>query len=174
MPNKTFRIAVCLFIMLLFCSVGLLGANATPCADDANSRQLDFWVGSWKVTAPGSAPNAASQVSLAQDKCVVIENWDGGRGHTGANFFAYSADDKKWHGMFTDNRGRVHMMEGTGATGEVQFTASGLSEKGTPELNRVRIVSAGAGKVQQIWEKSNDNGATWKQEFQGMYEHSKP
>ena len=27
--------------------------NAGPCATDPQSRQLDFWLGNWTVTAPG-------------------------------------------------------------------------------------------------------------------------
>ena len=41
--------------------------------------------------------NAHSTVSLSLDKCLVVENWDGGRGHSGQNVFGYSADDKSWY-----------------------------------------------------------------------------
>jgi hypothetical protein len=152
----------------------LLAAAEVGACSATESRQLDFWVGDWHVSAPGSAPNAASKVTLAQDKCVVIEDWDGGRGHTGENMFAYSADDHKWHGMFTDNRGRVHIMEGTGSSGEVQFSAPSRDANGKAEWNRVRIVREGPDRVKQIWGKSTDNGATWTVEFQGTYERGKP
>lgn len=130
------------------------------------SRQLDFWVGNWSVGAPGSAPNAMSVVHLELDKCLLIESWDGGRGHKGENIFAYSADDKSWHGMFTDNRGRVHVLTGKEIKpGLVEFTGT----SGADQMDRVRVIKVSDDKVVQSWDKSTDHGATWKTEFRGEY-----
>src|SRR5215475_6125134 len=70
--------------------------DAAPCSTDSQSRQLDFWVGDWTVTYPGMPGNATSKVSLALDQCLLTETWDGGKGHSGRNMFAYSPDDKSW------------------------------------------------------------------------------
>ena len=83
--------------------------EADSCAANSANRQLDYWLGNWKIGAEGSSGNAHSTVSLSLDKCLVVENWDGGRGHYGQNVFGYSADDKSWYGMFADNEGRVHI-----------------------------------------------------------------
>jgi hypothetical protein len=40
-------------------------------------------------------------------------------------------------------------------------------------VNRVRIVRIGPDKVEQIWEKSSDLGATWTTEFRGGYSRKK-
>jgi hypothetical protein len=40
-------------------------------------------------------------------------------------------------------------------------------------VNRVRIVRIGPDKVEQIWEKSSDHGATWTTEFRGEYSRKK-
>jgi len=68
---------------------------------------------------PGSA---ASKVSLALDKGLLTETWDGGKGHSGQNMFAYSSDDKGWHGMFADNQGPLHVFEGKAEQGRAEFT----------------------------------------------------
>lgn len=99
----------------------LAAADPGPCSANPESRQLDFWLGNWTVTYPGMPGSAASKVSLLLDKCLLIESWDGGKGHTGENMFAYSSDDKNWHGMFADNHGRVHMLEGRVAPGSAEF-----------------------------------------------------
>jgi hypothetical protein len=151
-----------------------LATDAGPCADAAH-RQLDYWLGDWAVTAPGSAPNASSKVHLELDGCAVVENWDGGRGHIGENVMAYSADDHGWHGLFLDNKGRVHVfVDGKVEAGSAEFSASSRAEDGTTVLNRVRIVRISADKVEQLWEKSSDHGATWSTEFQGEYSRRKP
>ncbi|RDS82835.1 hypothetical protein DWU98_06740 [Dyella monticola] len=148
---------------------------ASPACIDAASRQLDFWVGNWTVGAAGSSPTAHSKVYLALDKCMVIESWDGGRGHRGENMFAYSADDKSWHGLFVDNEGRVHVFSGGKASpGQVEFTGPSAGPKGATVLNRVTIVRIRADKVEQTWEKSTDNGVTWSVAFRGEYSRAHP
>jgi len=113
----------------------IAAADTTPTANP-ESRQLDFWIGNWSVAAPGSVPNAASVVHLELGKCLLIESWDGGRGHKGENMFAYGADDKSWHGMFTDNRGRVHVLTGKEIKpGLVEFSGTSSAE----EMSRVRV-----------------------------------
>jgi hypothetical protein len=152
-----------------------LAANPAPCATNPQSRQLDFWVGDWIISAPGSSADATSKVSLALDKCMVIESWDGGRGHKGENLFAYSPDDKSWNGMFADNEGRVHVfVNGKVASGSAEFSGPSRGPDGRQVLNCVRIVRLGPDKVEQIWQKSTDNGATWSTEFRGEYSRRNP
>src|SRR6185437_12664461 len=139
------------------------------------NRALDFWLGDWSVAAPGSAPNATSRVILEQDRCVVVERWDGGRGHTGENLFAYSTDDKRWHGMFADNKGRVHVLAGgNSALGAVEFAGPSLDEQGGTALNRVTIRRISDTQVEQNWAKSSDGGKTWTSEFRGIYTRKEP
>jgi len=148
--------------------------DAGVCSTNPASRQLDYWLGHWKIGGPGAGLSAISRVYLALDGCMVIEKWDGGRGHNGENMFAYSADDKSWHGMFADNMGRVHVfVDGTVASGAAEFTGPSQAANGETVLNRVRIVRVSPDRVEQIWEKSPDNGATWTTEFRGVYTRTK-
>jgi hypothetical protein len=151
------------------------GADAPSCATNPTNRQLDFWLGDWVVGAPGASTNASSKVSLALDQCMVVETWDGGRGHSGQNVFAYSADDKNWHGFFADNQGRVHVfLDGKVASNAAEFSGPSLAPDGEIVLNRVTITRVGPDKVEQTWQKSSDNGATWSTAFRGEYSRRKP
>lgn len=143
---------------------------ASSCSDNSESRQLDYWLGDWKIASPGAGPNATSRVHLELGGCMVVESWDGGRGHTGENMFGYSADDKSWHGMFVDNQGRVHVfVDGKVASGSAEFSGLSRGANGEAVLNRVRILRISPDKVEQIWEKSSDHGATWETDFRGEY-----
>lgn len=144
-------------------------ADSMPCSANSESRQLDFWLGDWTVTYPGMPGSAASNVALTLDKCLLTESWDGGKGHSGKNMFAYSSDDKSWRGLFADNQGRVHVFEGKVAQGSAEFTGPSRSPNGQAVLNRIKVVRVAANKVKQSWEKSTDNGVTWKMEFSGEY-----
>jgi hypothetical protein len=144
--------------------------GAGPCAANPENRALDFWLGEWTISAPGGSPNATSRVTLELDKCVVFERWNGGSGHTGENLFAYSADDKSWHGMFADNEGRVHVfLDGTAAPGSAEFSGPSRGPQGETILNRVTIHRVGDGRVEQVWQKSSNDGKTWTTVFRGEY-----
>jgi hypothetical protein len=149
-------------------------ADSAGCGASSESRLLDFWLGDWTVTFLGMSSTAASNVSLSLDKCLLIEKWDGGKGHTGENFFAYSSDDKSWHGMFADNQGRVHVFEGKVTSDVAEFYGPSRGSNGEAVLNKIRIVRVTKDKVEQSWEKSTDNGATWTAEFRGQYSRRNP
>ena len=149
-------------------------AVSSSCSANSASRQLDYWLGDWTVSYPGGPGSSASKVYLSLDQCLLIESWDGGKGHKGENLFAYSDDDKSWHGMFADNQGRVHVFEGNMANGAGEFTGPSRGSNGEKVLNRIKIVRVNANKVEQSWEKSLDNGATWATEFHGEYTRKNP
>jgi hypothetical protein len=160
---------------LVLTASNVVASDAAPCLGNSENRQLDYWVGDWKVGAEGSSGNAHSTVSLSLDKCLVVENWDGGRGHTGQNVFGYSADDKSWYGLFADNEGRVHVFtSGKVSAGSAEFEGKSHGPNGEILLNRVKVTRLGPNKVEQTWEKSSDNGATWNTVFRGEYSRANP
>jgi hypothetical protein len=147
--------------------------DAGSCSASTESRQMDFWLGDWTVTYPGMPGSAHSKVYARLDTCLIVENWDGGKGHNGENMFAYSSDDKSWHGMFADNQGRVHSFEGKVSQGSAEFSGSSRGPKGEAVLNRIKVMRVTQDKVEQSWEKSTDNGVTWTTEFRGYYARKK-
>ena len=160
---------------ILLLKSALTLALADSCAAHPANRQLDYWIGHWTIGAPGAAGNAHSTVSLSLDKCLVVENWDGGRGHSGQNVFGYSADDKSWYGMFADNEGRVHVFtSGKVADGSAEFEGTSHGLNGESIVNRVKVVRLNPNTVEQTWEKSTDNGATWNVVFRGVYARANP
>ena len=171
--SRRFTIVFVLVLMAAWFSLAPAPAFAAPdspsCSANSESRQLDFWLGDWTVTYPGMAGSSASKVSLDLDKCLVIETWQGAKGHTGKNMFAYSADDQRWHGMFADNEGRVHIFEGKVSERLAEFIGPSRGAEGQTVLNRIKVVQVAADKVEQSWEKSTDNGGTWTTVFRGQY-----
>jgi hypothetical protein len=144
--------------------------HSSPCSTNTASRQLDYWVGEWVVTAPGGTGSSTSTVSLSLDQCLVVEHWDDGKGHKGENVFGYSEDDQSWRGLFADNRGRVHVfVDGRVVADAAEFRGSSGGPNGATVLNRVRVVRTTPNTIEQTWEKSTDNGATWTTVFRGQY-----
>ncbi len=160
---------------LAFATNSLAASDGDACAASPANRRLDYWLGNWRIGAEGSSGNAHSTVALSLDKCLVVENWDGGRGHRGQNVFGYSADDKSWYGMFADNEGRVHVFtSGKVADGTAEFAGTSRGSNGESVLNRVKVTRLTSDKVEQTWEKSRDNGATWNLVFRGEYSRVNP
>jgi hypothetical protein len=169
-----------MFAVSVGCGLGLhplhsfAGQAAGPCAS-AEHRRLDFWLGNWAISAPGGTGSSTSAVTLSLDKCVVVESWSDGKEHKGENLFGYSADDRKWHGFFADNRGRVHVfIDGKVTAGVAEFRGPSAAENGQIIVNRVRIILNHPNKVEQVWEKSTDNGRTWMTAFRGEYTRRNP
>jgi hypothetical protein len=146
-----------------------------PCSADSESRQLDFWLGTWNITYPGAPGGSTSTVKLVLDKCEIVESWEDAQGHKGENRFAYNYENKSWHGMFADNRGHVHVfIDGKVSDGSAEFSGPSRDPDGHTTLHRIRVTRASPNKVHQIWEKSSDNGATWTTVFHGEYSRKNP
>lgn len=155
-------------------SATALRAQANSCAQDPQVRQLDYWLGDWTVTNPGSSASNTSSVTASLDRCLFVENWRGQQGHAGEDVFAYSAEDRNWYGMFADNEGRAHVFtKGTVAGGSAEFEGTSGGPHGEVVLNRVKLVRTGPGKVEETWEKSTDNGTSWKMAFRGEYSRTR-
>jgi hypothetical protein len=144
-------------------------------ADDAKAcaggehRQFDFWLGNWAVSNNGASVGK-SKVDLALDQCLIVENWEGARNHSGENIVGYSPEDRRWYGMFADNEGRIHVFtEGKVAAGVAEFQGTSRGPNGEAVLNRMKIARSGADKVEETWEKSSDNGANWNVVYRGEY-----
>ena len=146
-----------------------------PCSATSESRQLDFWLGTWDITYPGAPGGSTSTVTLVLDKCELVESWEDAQGHRGENRFAYNYENKSWRGMFADNRGHVHVFtDGKVSHGSGEFSGPSRTPEGQTILHRVRVTRANPNKVDQIWEKSSDNGATWTTVFRGEYSRKNP
>jgi hypothetical protein len=162
-------------VILMLSIAGLIAIGKPPAiaAEDTivnqESRQFDFWLGDWAIANPSGSTDATSRVYLALGQYLLVESWDDGKGHKGENLFAYSSDDKSWHGMFADNQGRVHVFTGKVTQGLAEFYGPSRGPKGEAILNRIRVVRIAADKVEQSWDQSADNGASWKAVFKGEY-----
>jgi hypothetical protein len=141
-------------------------AESQACSDNPMNRELDYWLGNWKVSYPGGPTDSISKVERQLDNCLFVEHWGDSNGHRGENVFAYGKDDQNWHGLFADNRGRLHVfVEGNVAAGRAEFLGPSRGADGAPVLNRVRVIRVDADTLKQTWEKSVDDGKSWTSEF---------
>ena len=164
-----------LVISLGFATAAFAADNPTPCSGNSEIRQFDYWLGNWTITHSGETGSGTSKVYLSLDKCLFVESWDNGKGHAGQNLFAYSPDDRSWHGFFADNQGHAHVfLSGKVTLGLAEFYGPSRGPNGETVLNRIRVVRLTQNSVDQTWDKSTDDGTTWKTVFQGKYDRTGP
>jgi hypothetical protein len=149
--------------------------DAEPCATNTESRQLDYWLGNWSMENAAPSGHSTSKVSLSLDKCMFVEHWENGKGHVTQKMFAYSPEDKNWCGMFADNEGRVHVfLDGKVSAGTAEFHGPSRGPNGEVVLNRLKVVRLSANKMEEVWEKSTDNGAKWTTAYRAQYSRANP
>ena len=162
--------SLCLVFAIGFCLVNSAFAanDEQPCAASVETRQLDYWLGSW--TMGKGADRSTSKVSLSLDKCVFVERWENGKGHVAEKMVAYSPEDKNWYGMFADNEGRVHVfLDGKVTSDLAEFHGPSRGPNGEAVLNRLKIIRVAPDKVEEVWEKSTDKGSTWTTAYRAQY-----
>jgi len=143
-------------------------SNEQGCAGNQQTRQLDYWLGRWTMGA--GADQSTSIVTLSLDKCVFVEHWENGKGHVTEKRFAYNPEDKNWYGMFADNQGRVHVfLDGTVSLDAAEFRGPSKGANGGAVLNRLKVTRLAADKIEEVWEKSTDHGATWTTAYRAEY-----
>jgi hypothetical protein len=170
------RCVIVVAALLLYLSSVRPALGATgPCADQTETRQLDYWLGHWATAGGDGAPGNTSSVSVSLEKCLFIEHCQNGKGHQSEKMFAYDAEAKNWTGMFADNEGRVHIfVDGKVSSGTAEFHRPSRGPKGEAELNRLRVARVATDKIEETWEKSTDNGRTWTRVYRAEYSRATP
>jgi hypothetical protein len=166
--------------MLIFAAAPAAVAQSTPpqpappppCAGP-EYRQLDFWVGEWKVfdTAKGT-PVGTSRIERIMNGCSIMESYDApnapGGAYAGASYSGYSRLDHKWHQMYVDRNGNVGLYLG-GLDGSDMVLVAPARGGG---LQRMTYRPHPDGSVEQIGVISTDGGATWSAGYDYTYRRS--
>lgn len=147
--------------------------NSRPCHYDDNARAFDFWAGDWTVMSQGGQAGT-SHVEVILEGCVVFENWTATAGGTGKSFNLWDKNRKRWQQTWVDSRGVLIEFHGQFVEpGKLVYEGEGPGQGGKPVKNRMTFTKLGPDQVRQLWEQSNDGGATWTVSFDGDYQRKK-
>jgi tetratricopeptide (TPR) repeat protein len=144
-----------------------------PCRRGTEAHQFDFWVGDWVVTpwgAPASVPPIGHNTITAQlEHCLLLEEWTAANGSTGKSFNFWDENRKAWRQVWTAGDGQSLDYEGQFSDNAMRFTGWTLNAKGARVLQKLTFFRISADTVRQLFEASEDSGATWKNTFDGRY-----
>lgn len=150
------------------------GRVATPCAERAESRRFDFWVGEWEVRGPNGRIAGSSSVQPVAGSCALLENWTDAKGGTGKSLNAFNASAGHWQQFWVGQQGEVHeYRESEWRGGALVFLAR--DAKNTREMHRMTFSPIGTDGtvVRQFGELSSDGGKSWTVEYD-LYYHRRP
>lgn len=142
-------------------------ADAAPCAD-AKSRQFDFWIGEWEVTANGTVAGHNS-IRPILDGCVLQETWSGVKGSAGSSFNFFDPQRGKWRQLWVWRAGTTLELEGEFADGRMTLEGTSVGTDGRAVRNRVTWYDNDDGTVRQHWQIVEPGSEEWKTVFDGFY-----
>jgi hypothetical protein len=142
---------------------------AKPCGAP-EYRQLDFWVGEWRVSeASDNSPVGSSKIEIVMEDCGIKESFDapqqGAADYIGTSYSSYDRKDGKWHQMYIDNTGSVGLY--TGGLDGADMTMTCPAKNGATQKMIYRKQADGS--VRQIGTLSTDGGKTWQGGYDYVY-----
>jgi hypothetical protein len=138
---------------------------AAPCANDAERRRLDFWVGTWAVTTPNGYPVGSSAVQVVSGGCAILERWTSSRGANGNSLSAFNATIGQWQQYWIGQDGGVtEYRESTWSD-----RALALVARGRGAVLRMTLSPVDSSTVRQLGETSADGGKSWSTMYDFLY-----
>jgi len=133
-----------------------------PCSAP-EARQLDFWVGDWNLTWKGGT--GTNHVRSILGGCVIEENFteadSAGTGLVGHSYSVYDAVHKIWKQTWVDNQGAY--LDFTGGTeGDTMVFSRHAERKGKRFQQRMVFSNITHDALDWSWDRSDDDGKTWK------------
>ena len=139
-----------------------------PCSS-GDYRLLDFWVGDWSLTwpdSPGGTPagNGTNKISRTLDNCVIQELFEADKPVSlhGMSLSTYDQPSGKWKQTWVDNSGSYLDFVGDVHDDSAIFTRDAKDKDGKPIKQRMVYKNFNKDEFDWSWERSEDDGATWK------------
>lgn len=149
-----------------------------PCSGPEH-RQMDFWLGRWAVrwaASPGQpAGSGTNTLTREFDGCVVRESFQGGGGPgalVGMSVSSYQRARQQWRQTWVDNQGGYIELAG-GKEGEHFVLMTPLAADQRTRF-RMRFEDIQADSLTWRWQRSQDAGATWQDQWVILYTRLAP
>jgi len=148
-------------------------APTTFCQPGGNSeasRQLDFWLGSWRVLRANGRPLGFAEVGSDLSGCLTEESFRTAKGYESISFAYYDVIEQRWYRTLIDSEGE--RVELRGEVGEGPRSMTGDEDGPGPHSTWVRVTlqPVSADVVHQVWETSRNDGESWTEALRLIYE----
>ena len=181
----SYRLLVTAAIVSGFCLISLLTSaqdslglyqqpdSAFPCSLDPKARAFDFWIGEWDAYITGTQKLAGhSVIQAASGGCMLLENWTSAKArYTGKSMNFIDAATGKWQQVWvgSEGGGQHVFVNGEYRDSAMRFDFEQKSPDGRPQKGRFTFFNQASGQVRQLNETSDDDGKTWKTQYDLTY-----
>jgi hypothetical protein len=138
------------------------------CADDVH-HAFDYWIGAWVVRDSTGTELGRNTITSVSDGCALLEEWESASGGSGRSLTFVERPTGEWRQVWIGGDGGALDLRGVPEDGVMVLSGDRQGRAG-PVRDRVRWIPREDGKVEQLWESSTDEGATWSVVFRGFYE----
>lgn len=116
----------------------------------------DFLVGEWRVDAANGLELGHSSITRELSNCLLLEQFATPKGNRAKAFLSFGRATATWTRTYMDSEGQRIFSRGTVAGGSLVLTGA---NEGT--LTRITWTKMESGRLEQVWDVSNDGGTTW-------------
>ena len=128
----------------------------------------DFLVGDWSVQAPNGLELGHSTITSELSNCVLLEQFSTPKGYRAEAFLSWGRAASRWNRTYLDTEANRIFTTGTVVDGALVLTGTTAAENGQRVLIRVTWSAVG-GNLEQVWEVSRNDGATWATDQKLVY-----
>lgn len=150
-----------------------------PCDQLESFHRLDFWVGEWDVEVAGELVGT-NRIEKVLDGCAVTESWRSAGGSAGRSLFFYNSVTDTWKQVWVTQNATMpgglkeKTLVETLEDGSLRFQGTVSLPGGGSYMDRTTLVPLPDGRVRQVIETSDDDGATWQVRFDAVYVPAAP
>ena len=140
--------------------------------DSPESKQFDFWVGEWELTYAGG--KSRNRITKILGGCAILEEFSGEPGTklNGHSTSTYDRGAKRWKQTWVDNTASYLDFSGEFADGRMVLARE--AERGGRKFRqRMMFQDIRADSLKWLWQRSDDEGATWKTQWEIDYRRVK-
>lgn len=141
------------------------------CRTQSEWRQFDFWIGTWDVVHPGDGRKlGVNVIEPILNDCALIENWTSARGGTGKSLNFYDPQRRTWRQVWVDAFGAVlDYRQGEFRDRAMHFSGITIGPSADTTFRKLTFYHLATDTVRQVFESSTDGGATWTEDWAGLY-----
>jgi hypothetical protein len=133
------------------------------------NHEFDFWLGEWDVY--WADKQGTNRIESILDGAAIQENFDGD-GLVGMSVSVFSKEDSRWHQTWVDNTGSYLDFAGEFVEGKMILARNGIVE-GKAVKQRMVWYEITKDAFLWNWERSDDDGITWRELWKIEYKRKK-
>ena len=133
--------------------------------DAAETRNLDFAVGNWNLTAANGLSIGTSNIVVdpTLSGCLVAESFSTPKGYRAIGWLYYDALENTYFRTYVDTEGERVEMRGTFDNGTLTLEGAEPIHGANGARVRMTWMQRSPTQLLQTWEASRDGGETWRE-----------